>query len=905
MSHDIRSYIDLLENHRVLLLELNVINVEDIEKKIQELLPRIEYEPARAWFLNAVRKYLINDPASNARVTSISSNAPDWLKKSHEAGQPLYRFHATNDMMQKLGHLVDWLNSLYQVSQEKIDPSSRNAQARQRMMTLAAKYLRGLNALDIRQLISPKQEKVSHHVEDWFRQLNALTDDVEDADGVEAVVEYPNHYRWVSVKSEEALKREGKLMGHCVGGYYPNVKAGKTVIYSLRDPKNAPHCTIEVSNNHIQQIKGKGNAAPTVKYVSFVQDFLNRMKIPVGQGSYDLERTGLIYDSANEKYGTMYELGEKLGQTASDLEFVKYQNVIHIFYKGRDYGTIAIDQRYGDEISATIVVSNLHDDAATNETLKKKVYDEAIQFLNSQYPDRAVKIGRWGSENPYHYYSVNNQLIHISDLPVVAELPHSSVIENEKEYWFLDKATRSQVLAKISTKLTPVNTPSGSGTEAIKSDVIDFLNQHRDQVPDSPTRMLEAYGVIYNGGEYRPYLEAATQVREWSGGGIYHFENVWRMYDNGVIAMDWNSRSPASRSGLAIGNPASVSRHAQDLVEVWKEFKYTPSGVHPEKLSELKKLGIMAVKGEWTLPRKAKGVDEKGYSILKISAKNSNIVDADGTKVGVLEYTGANSIVGVQIDNKAAGDFLVRYSAANPKVKFEEGANRVSSSYRGGSSSPNSKIWQLGFFAHDGKFVRIQDVWPLKKIIDSGKFLWMRRAYVFTNNAPSENRYVLNDVDNTPKLMVEHNPNKVVTAITPVVNSKTADYNEENVVPYLDDLNVLIETLGLTVPGPFAARAGLEFRDGRLAVPAASGKLRQFIDGRIMYEDGHAWVRSQYDKKEWKLVADIDRPYSWILDCEVVNGDIKHIKFSSAEFKKNKRLYREYMLDLMDVIDQL
>ena len=51
---------------------------------------------------------------------------------------------------------------------------------------------------------------------------------------------------------EEALKYEGDIMGHCVGGYCPDVQAGRSKIYSLRDAKGEPHVTVEVNpvNKH-------------------------------------------------------------------------------------------------------------------------------------------------------------------------------------------------------------------------------------------------------------------------------------------------------------------------------------------------------------------------------------------------------------------------------------------------------------------------------------------------------------------------------------------------------------------------------------------------------------------------------------------------------------------------------
>ena len=148
---------------------------------------------------------------------------------------------------------------------------------------------------------------------------------------------------------EDALKYEGDTMGHCVGGYCPDVLEGRSRIFSLRDAKGEPHVTIETEppsqpypvsgeafamlpqetkaqygqyvrewrqrNPDIQnltdehttqalkeagvppqpddiiQIKGKGNARPISKYDPFTQDF-------VKSGNWgkvgDLHNTGLV-----------------------------------------------------------------------------------------------------------------------------------------------------------------------------------------------------------------------------------------------------------------------------------------------------------------------------------------------------------------------------------------------------------------------------------------------------------------------------------------------------------------------------------------------------------------------------------------------------------------------------------
>ena len=126
----------------------------------------------------------------------------------------------------------------------------------------------------------------------------------------------------LGVKSlEDALKYEGDVMGHCVGGYCPDVIEGRSRIYSLRDSKGEPHVTIEVQpgkregeravdyrqltpenyakkygddsdlTERIVQIKGKANRAPKKEYLPFVQDFVKSQNwSDVG----DIQNTGLM-----------------------------------------------------------------------------------------------------------------------------------------------------------------------------------------------------------------------------------------------------------------------------------------------------------------------------------------------------------------------------------------------------------------------------------------------------------------------------------------------------------------------------------------------------------------------------------------------------------------------------------
>ncbi len=170
----------------------------------------------------------------------------------------------------------------------------------------------------------------------------------------------------------EGLNAEGQAMGHCVGGYCDEVADNGTQIYSLRDAKNNPHVTVEVSPpgggrlrdelqlipdpeyanpkswahlyskqptlhdrvnrerggngdypEHawrvaqqfgidippdIKQIKGKQNAAPVEKYLPHVQDFVKSGK---WGDVRDLQNAGLAKFSGGKKTIQNQNLGSR------------------------------------------------------------------------------------------------------------------------------------------------------------------------------------------------------------------------------------------------------------------------------------------------------------------------------------------------------------------------------------------------------------------------------------------------------------------------------------------------------------------------------------------------------------------------------------------------------------------
>jgi hypothetical protein len=119
--------------------------------------------------------------------------------------------------------------------------------------------------------------------EKWVAKLNKKAGKIIETDEDTEVVFKPKstpELVWVKLVTEAAYKREGHLMGHCIGGYWGK---SDSVNYSLRDLNNKPHATLEVveSNKQIQQISGKGNGPIHPKYIKAVMEFHKFLGMPI------------------------------------------------------------------------------------------------------------------------------------------------------------------------------------------------------------------------------------------------------------------------------------------------------------------------------------------------------------------------------------------------------------------------------------------------------------------------------------------------------------------------------------------------------------------------------------------------------------------------------------------------
>lgn len=178
----------------------------------------------------------------------------------------------------------------------------------------------------------------------WHEKLaKAKIDDNERMNGVVNVADFDDGMFMAKLVTDKALKAEGAMMGHCVGGYWGRVQTGKTAIYSLRDSQGFPHVTIEMSQTpevrlsdgttvrvgarprpgvnylHVTdsnwvavQVRGKQNKKPVKKYLTKIVEWFDKNDVPWVE--YGQE----IPVGSEQKRLFVFNVGGEVGKNFSD-----------------------------------------------------------------------------------------------------------------------------------------------------------------------------------------------------------------------------------------------------------------------------------------------------------------------------------------------------------------------------------------------------------------------------------------------------------------------------------------------------------------------------------------------------------------------------------------------------------
>ena len=256
---------------------------------------------------------------------SLAVNMP-WLKKAPVTDE-LYGIGDTHALQSTMGmnHLLDEMgNAMNPQSGLPIDLAVRPESLDRMGLAQAAEHVGKINQWRAKEMERAALDAENNPVTHVFKEYGE--DNPMGLRWVEMAPpkgDGPTNYD-VEEELGKALKYEGDTMGHCVGGYCPDVMEGRSRIFSLRDAKGEPHVTIEtrpgrregvyslvaemqrrMGRNHpdfdkamleptdyaqanfpdlydayvnapdeIIQIKGKQNRKPKDEYLPFVRDFV-------------------------------------------------------------------------------------------------------------------------------------------------------------------------------------------------------------------------------------------------------------------------------------------------------------------------------------------------------------------------------------------------------------------------------------------------------------------------------------------------------------------------------------------------------------------------------------------------------------------------------------------------------
>jgi hypothetical protein len=116
--------------------------------------------------------------------------------------------------------------------------------------------------------------------------------------------------------------------------------------------------------------------------------------------------------------------------------------------------------------------------------------------------------------------------------------------------------------------------------------------------------------------------------------------------------------------------------------------------------------------------------------------------------------------------------------------------------------------------------------------------------------------------------------------------------------------------------GAYLSDFGLYYTKGKMKDVSSNPKLIGFMNGKIVYEDGHKWIREEEThyhsyatsgSTEWYLTIPLDnnKVIKNAIVVTVSDAGMEGIKFQSEKVRKNTKLYRAFLNDLMDISDEI
>ena len=253
------------------------------------------------------------------------------------------------------------------------------------------------------------------------------------------------------------------------------------------------------------------------------------------------------------------------------------------------------------------------------------------------------------------------------------------------------------------------------------------------------------------------------------------------------------------------------------------------------------------------------------------------------------------------------------------------------------------KMKDKGFFVSGGKLEKISDVHPTSVVSKGPGGTWVEEAYTTavdekihnmqekadtggytTRDQNPVSKYHRGRMAATGEQYTLYNNKKPVLRVIArnqdiqiiySINNSTAKYDKESVAVGVETnsdllmsihkktLDRLVKKLNLNA-GKYLTDMGLYVAKGKLSSIADNPKLKGFMDGEIVYEDGHKWKKSRFNKWVLSMPNEQGREVD-LITVEVNEGGIEEIRFRDRKVKRQTKLYRAFLNDMMDISDEL
>ena len=229
---------------------MRIVNRDDINnllKREEELLDKLMRQTCY--------RALEHDMRCLRHIVTYPDPAPKSLTREKFARGPWYQFAPTPDADRDLEQIEAYLKRAIERKESWIEKKDKNGRVR-----------RLLHIKTMGDALKMCEEEEARAARRQLVQRNL--EDGNDPEDVQTAHRFDDGMVAVRLKTQKALRFEGRHMRHCIGEavYARRLTTQGVKYFSIRDAQGRPHVTLEVVGRRVTQCKGRANSDPVPSF---------------------------------------------------------------------------------------------------------------------------------------------------------------------------------------------------------------------------------------------------------------------------------------------------------------------------------------------------------------------------------------------------------------------------------------------------------------------------------------------------------------------------------------------------------------------------------------------------------------------------------------------------------------